>query len=189
MNGKTLFSSSTKKRLESTDFKEEKFLKSKVRPLSLLETVSETPSVIFMTDDETNVNIICPSEDELLNYKLTATTQCPVCSKEIKNPSAMRMHMAQTHALGTEHVLQSYNKAFSKSNKAVKSFYACPAFNCSRTYKTGRYFKCLSTLREVCFIFCRISFYQRQNSCIKAPAFTVYLCIFASLANRSESLK
>ena len=116
-----------------------------------------------MTSDEANVNIVCPSEDELLKYKLTATTQCPVCTKVIKNPSAMRMHMAQTHSVGTENVLQSYNKAFTRLNKAVKSLYACPAFNCSRTYGTGRYFKCLSTLREVCDIFVE---FNVCNSCI-----------------------
>ena len=106
-----------------------------------------------MTGDETNVKIICPSEEEILNYKFTATSQCPVCKKVIKNPSAMRMHMAQTHGLGTVNVLQSFNKAFNGSNKIIKSLYACPAFTCGRTYGTGRYFKALTTLREVCCVY------------------------------------
>lgn len=130
-----------------------------------------------MTDDETGVNIICPSEDELLSYKLTATTKCPVCNKVIKNSSAMRMHMAQTHALGTEHVLQSFNKAFTKSNKAVKSFYACPAFNCSRTYRTGRYFKCLSTLREVCIIFAELIFINVKTLVLRHQHL-LFICVF-----------
>lgn len=102
-----------------------------------------------MTGDDTNLNIICPTGDEILSYKFTASSQCHVCSKVIKNPSAMRMHLAQTHGIGTENVLQSFNKAFNGSKKIAKSVYACPVFSCNRTYGTGRYFKALTTLREV----------------------------------------
>lgn len=113
-----------------------------------------------MTSDEADANVVCPTADEILNYKLTATSQCQVCKKHIKNQSAMRMHLAQTHGIGAENVLQSFNKAFNGSSKLQKSLYACPVFTCSRTYGTGRYFKALTTLREVrdIFLFAIIAF-------------------------------
>ncbi|XP_065064185.1 uncharacterized protein LOC135690527 [Rhopilema esculentum] len=103
-----------------------------------------------MTTEEQYDNVVCPTEDELINHKICEGKLCPVieCGKSIKNPSAMRMHLAQTHGIGAENVLQTFNKAFIVANQTTKSLYACPVFTCSRTYGSGRYFKALSTLRE-----------------------------------------
>ena len=104
-----------------------------------------------MTTEEQYDNVVCPTEDELISHKISEGKLCPVieCGKSIKNPSAMRMHLAQTHGIGAENVLQTFNKAFIVANQTTKSLYACPVFTCSRTYGSGRYFKALSTLREV----------------------------------------
>lgn len=109
-----------------------------------------------MLAEESNFNIVCPTEEELLETRQPSSSKCPVadCGKVIVNPSGMKMHMAQTHGVGEESVLQMFHKAYismsmEKSAKSV-TVYACPVFTCNRTYGTGKYFKAISGLRQVC---------------------------------------
>ena len=104
-----------------------------------------------MLAEESSFNIVCPTEEELLEIRHPASSKCPAadCGKVIPSPGGMQMHLAQTHGIGEERVLQMFNKAHILIEKTVKSVYACPIFTCNRTYGTGRYFKAMSGLRHV----------------------------------------
>lgn len=101
-----------------------------------------------MTSEKQDMCIVCPTEEELCVYQHRQSLTCPVggCGKVIKNPSSMKMHMAQTHGVGEDSEIQTFNKAFSTSVNQTR--YACPVSTCSRKLGSGRYFRIISVLRE-----------------------------------------